>query len=90
MAAVKRMIEVNVLEELRYTHIIQFWNGKLTKSVSISKAPAVEAAEVVPCGKCKFYECYGQTDGTHYCGHSRGIVGGVPADGFCYLGERKV
>ena len=47
MANEKRLIDVNKLERLRYTHVIQFWDGKLIKSLPLSDAPTVDAVEVV-------------------------------------------
>ena len=43
MDAKSRMFDVDALERLRYTHIIQFWDGKVIKSLPLFALPTVDA-----------------------------------------------
>ena len=53
MANEKRLIDADVLERLKYTHIVKFgWGAVVEKILPLSEAPTVDAVEVVH-GRCE-------------------------------------
>lgn len=54
----------------------------------IDIVPAVDAVEVVRCGKCKYYSRSEYTD-RGYCDFDDGLCGTVKNDSFCSYGERR-
>lgn len=85
-----RLIDTKPLEHLRYTHIVQFWDGKLLRSLPLSEAPTIDAVPVVRCKDCKHRKYLrGATADAYTCSLGWGLSGIVAEKDFCSYGERK-
>ena len=80
MANEQRLIKANVLEQLRYTHIVQFLNGRLIKSLPLSEAPTVDAISVVRCRNCVLHGNCSTEDAFNFAKIN---------DPFCCAGKEK-
>ena len=85
----QRLIDANALKRLRYTHIVQFWDGKLIKSLPLSEAPTVDAVEVVRRKDCKHFCPYEGEEHKGDCAELVGLESCVYEDDFCSYGERR-
>lgn len=46
-----RAIDADKLMRLRYTHLIRFWDGKVTDSLPLSEVPTIAYEDLVPHGR---------------------------------------